>query len=261
MGGGNHNESSALSDAWSWDGTTWTPVTTPVELVPRTGATAAYDPIRKQLVMFGGFDAPVAFLDETWTYDGTTWTNASNGFRPSARNDATLTWNAARGKLVLIGGNGSFNSPIDAFEWNGSAWSSVPAEQAPFGRFHAAAITSLDGAGVTVYGGDIPTASNPLSERWELRWDAAQLSEDCTPADLDGDSLVGCADPDCWPICAPACPPGTSCAANGVTCGDHVCDAARENCRTCPADCTTCTPVCGDGVCDSGETGCPGDCP
>jgi hypothetical protein len=36
--------------------------------------------------------------------------------------------------------------------------------------------------------------------------------ESCAPGeDLDGDGLAGCADPDCWWTCTPACPPYTTC--------------------------------------------------
>jgi len=36
--------------------------------------------------------------------------------------------------------------------------------------------------------------------------------ETCAPGeDADGDGLAGCADPDCWETCWPACPVATSC--------------------------------------------------
>jgi hypothetical protein len=85
--------------------------------------------------------------------------------------------------------------------------------------------------------------------------------------DLDGDMKVGCADDDCWGICTPLCPRGSTSVSCTMLprCGDSTCDPV-ESCRTCPADCVTgCSsrPVeCGDGFCDSAEAvaTCPGDC-
>lgn len=43
-------------------------------------------------------------------------------------------------------------------------------------------------------------------------WVSATPFERCVAgADDDGDGLAYCDDPDCWPICAPACPPFASC--------------------------------------------------
>ena len=43
-------------------------------------------------------------------------------------------------------------------------------------------------------------------------WQSSTPFEDCAgTSDLDGDGLIGCADPDCWSQCAPACPPFTTC--------------------------------------------------
>jgi hypothetical protein len=89
-----------------------------------------------------------------------------------------------------------------------------------------------------------------------LTWQSGAATDACTRTDHDGDGLAGCADPDCWPTCAPACPPGVAC--EGATCGDGTCDAPREGCDSCAADCGACESFCGDGASDPGED-CPGD--
>ncbi len=253
-----------MNDAWTWDGANWTPaVTPPTALTPRINATAAYDPLRKQMVLFGGINGNLNELfGDTWAYDGTTWTQEHPAFQPSARYSATLTWNDARHALVLIGGSALVNE-IDSYEWDGSAWHDATAPNPPLARLQHGAMTALDGGGVIVYGGtnlQQGLGLVPYADRWELRWDAPHPSERCNSADLDGDHAIACADPDCWRVCAPLCPPGTTCDPSAPTCGDGICDATREDCRTCAADCT-CAPVCGDFICDPGETNCPGDCP
>lgn len=45
--------------------------------------------------------------------------------------------------------------------------------------------------------------------------------------DFDGDGTAGCTDEDCWKRCTPLCPPGTSCPASAIRCGDSACDCMR----------------------------------
>jgi hypothetical protein len=37
-----------------------------------------YDPVRKRVVLFGGFDSEGNNLDDTWEWDGERWTCMSN---------------------------------------------------------------------------------------------------------------------------------------------------------------------------------------
>jgi hypothetical protein len=105
--------------------------------------------------------------------------------------------------------------------------------------------------------------SVPMGDLWRLRWATDGATELCTiDVDTDGDGLAGCADPDCWAVCTPLCPPGAPCPATAPRCGDGTCNADLETCRMCPGDCGACAPACGDNFCDPGEAAasCPGDC-
>ena len=64
----------ALQNAFTtyeWTGTTWTALDGAAPAV-RNGQAAAWDPVRKQLVMFGGFNGNAVFGD-TWLLAGGTW--------------------------------------------------------------------------------------------------------------------------------------------------------------------------------------------
>ncbi|MCX5747121.1 MAG: hypothetical protein NT062_32015 [Proteobacteria bacterium] len=219
-----------LEDTWVWDGATWTAVTG-THPAARRGAAMAYDPQHAQAVLFGGSidNAPV---DDTWTFSGSAWTQVNlASSRPFARAFATLTWQPARRKLLLAGGEAS----VDASEWDGTAWHTVPAQGAPDHLTHHAAFASIDGSGVMLYGNDVSVIDR---EFYELRWDGPRGSESCaTGADDDGDGLVACDDGDCWAICTPLCPPATSCDPTTPSCGDGTCEPRRETTATCPADC------------------------
>ncbi len=247
MFGGNPGDTAT----YYWTGTDWAVATPATSPPPRFRVASSYDPVRKQLVMFGGMYQSKT-NDETWTYDGTTWTKHMPAVRPGTRADATLAWNPAMQRLILTGGAGAF----DAWAWDGSEWTSLQTANEPPRRDYFGAATALTGRGTMIYAGG--TQYNEFGDLWELRWEGDQSSERCQGDDQDEDDADDCADPDCWTVCTPSCPPGTSCPADAPRCGDGTCDPFYETCHTCSADCT-CTPVCGDLICDPGET-CLGDC-
>lgn len=245
--GGNASDTAT----YHWTGTSWAVATPATSPTPRLRVASGYDPVRKQLVMFGGtFQNKTN--DETWTYDGTTWTKRMPAVRPGTRADATLAWNPAMQRLILTGGAGGF----DVWAWDGSEWTSLQTANEPPRRDNFGATTALTGGGTLIYSGS--TQFSEFGDLWELRWEGDHAGERCHGDDQDEDDADDCADPDCWTVCTPSCPPGTSCPADAPRCGDGACDLFHESCRTCSADCT-CAPVCGDLVCDPGET-CLGDC-
>lgn len=240
-----------FNDTWSWNGTNWSPISTPTSPAARFLAAIGYDPIRKEVILFGGFtyNGDYIYWSDTWAFDGTTWTQRTPSVSPSGRAGARLVWDPARGHLVLVGGA----SALDAWEWTGSDWRAIGVPQIPTASVGGVAPT-LDGSGITGFG-----VQAGQHTRLELRWAGPNGEESCDGSNLDLDDEAGCGDGDCWTICTPQCPPGTSCMAEGPSCGDGVCSSPRETCHTCAADCT-CTPKCGDFYCDPGES-CPGDCP
>lgn len=258
--------SSALADTWEWNGTAWSNVTVAASPPARQQAVMGYDPIAKRVLLFGGRDDAGSFLNDTWLWDGASWTRQQPAAVPPRRARAAMAWNPARRRLVLVSGQSSTTTALnDAWEWNGVTWSPIAAPEVPSPRLGMSLMPASDGAGVVALGGAELSASGTPSladaSLWHLVWQGQAPDEGCRDAaDHDGDTLSGCADPDCWTVCSPTCPPGTSCA--GTRCGDGQCDAELESCQMCPGDCGECAPVCGDFSCGSAEsaTTCPGDC-
>jgi cysteine-rich repeat protein len=254
---GGYGSGGPLDDVWGWNGSSWSalPFAPPSTLF---GAAAGYDPSVDQMVVAGGRTV----LGSNVNDDSFTVTSGALGEAPSlpvATYGPSLVWNPARQKLTLLGGNVETTMTAKELDRTNERWDVVPVVAAPRGRIYTAAIASIDGSGILVMSG----STNPglLDDSWELSWQGPGVNELCGADDTDGDGLVGCADPDCWWVCTPSCPPGTeaTCDQTGPRCGDAGCEAPRESCATCPGDCGACN-LCGDGVCDSGET-CAGDCP
>ncbi|MDX2091280.1 MAG: DUF4215 domain-containing protein [Kofleriaceae bacterium] len=250
-------------DLWTYDGDTWTmvPQTSPWPAA-RSDHAVAYDVARRRLVLFGGRNATSSALSDTWEWDGTSWIDATPlGASPFGRSGHALAYDGTSGHVVLFGGQSGNTIQGDTWEWDGAAWTNVtPALGNPLPRTgHEMAWDAKRGR-TWVYagfGGNYEISS--------LRYERVGAADDGCGYGLDGDrdGLVGCADPDCFGVCAPLCNPtmGPTCDTAWPRCGDGACTAI-ESPRTCPADCGAPAAACGDFACDAPETAqsCPGDC-
>lgn len=109
----------------------WTPASVSQAPPPRARASMAFDPVSRQVILFGGQGAG-GTLDDTWAWAGGTWTELARGQpRPPRRAGASLAFVPQLGQLVLIGGKddyeGNLSGPAydDAWTWTGTAWQSV----------------------------------------------------------------------------------------------------------------------------------------
>jgi hypothetical protein len=66
---------SYANDTWDWDGTTWKKLDTNGIPAPRDNAGLAFDPLRNEFIMFGGWGG--YYFSDIWTFGGT-----GNNWRP-----------------------------------------------------------------------------------------------------------------------------------------------------------------------------------
>jgi cysteine-rich repeat protein len=251
------------NDTWTWNGQTWIEQhPTGVLPHPRALSGLTYDPIRRDVVLFGGEGTTEMYQDvPTWSWNGAGWARVpvpgiSYRAGPADVYDPNL-----RATMLIGGGfvNNVHTMLLRAVPTSATAlpWEPLPI---PFSRDpnvenHNAVYEPLQGR--------VLVAANADAPMWELSYrHEDDLDEVCQNGfDIDGDALTGCADPDCWGFCTPLCPPGAECDDALPHCGDGTCNTALETCRLCPEDCT-CEALCGDLFCDPGETvaNCPGDC-
>jgi cysteine-rich repeat protein len=256
--GGGHYADGFSNDLWSWDGQTWTERAAAVAPLPRYASGMSYDPVLREVVLAGG-DGDIALYNDspTWSWDGTRWQEAAIAGL-SYRAGFAMPYDANHRAILMIGG--SYDDNVHTWSLRAGLeepWEPLPI---PFSRDPDvlgpnAVYESLRGRTLVFANSDAPT--------WELSYHAeGELYEVCQHGrDVDGDGLIGCADPDCWGYCTPFCPPGAECDEAQPRCGDGTCNTALETCRMCPGDCA-CESLCGDFFCDAGETAatCPGDC-
>jgi cysteine-rich repeat protein len=248
-----------LNDTWYYDATGWHTAAITSKPPVRRDTALAYDPIRGRTVMFGG-EGNSGNLGDVWEWDGGANWQSFSVTGPAPRRGFELNYNPDTQSTLLFGNNPTGSE--DLWEWNGSTWTNRSYVN-PNGQVYRAA-TAWDAARhqLLLFGG-----KNYQTNFQLLQYRPWTSVEACTfsTLDYDGDGLAGCADPDCWSVCYPLCPPGSpaSCKTSGSRCGDGTCNAALEDNDICPSDCTTGpSQVCGDYRCTGTEThaSCPNDC-
>jgi hypothetical protein len=262
--GGRNAANATLQDTWTWTSAAGWVLQNPGTKPPgRRGHALAYDPLRKRTVLFGGRAASNDLLADVWEWDGSNWF-PSTATGPTGRDAFSLFFNGDRGQIEVFG-NATQNGREDLWDWSGTKWSETQIDpiftQSP--NYAGGVAYDARNHQIVYYGGRSNTSPSFSTKFVRVR--PYVPTEACTMStlDYDNDGLAGCADPDCWSVCTPLCPPGATNCPSSPRCGDAVCGPI-EDCDICPGDCGACaTVLCGDYRCNGGEThaSCPGDCP
>jgi hypothetical protein len=120
MGGDNQT---FLGDTWTWNGQGWTQLSPRHSPSARAYGQMAYDPVGRQVVLFGGLAGGMPLRD-TWLWDGSAWTQAAPTFAPVATIQEGMTFFSGTGTVLLYSGN--FAGPVHVYSWDGSNWSDRP---------------------------------------------------------------------------------------------------------------------------------------
>ena len=111
---GGSNGTSDLSDTWTFNGTSWTQLSTATSPPARAYASMANDPATGNMVLFGG-SGNGGDLSDTWTFNGTSWTQLSTATSPPARDSASMAYDPATGNTVLFGGEDNSGNLSDTW--------------------------------------------------------------------------------------------------------------------------------------------------
>ncbi|MCB9917202.1 MAG: hypothetical protein H6832_02205 [Planctomycetes bacterium] len=123
----------------------------------RGGARMAFDPISKQLILFGGGIWNVDFND-TWAWDGQTWKQLFPQAAPSPRRYFAMGVDKSSGKILLFGGAATANGGIaatysDTWEWTGANWVQLLPTTVPGRRLNASLAWDSSIGALCMYGG------------------------------------------------------------------------------------------------------------
>jgi hypothetical protein len=145
----------------------------PSEPAGRNKPIAAFDPVRKAIVLFGGFglgQPPV--LPDAWERTDELWRPLERSrFPPRAA--AGVTTDTRRGRVVLFGGQDPAGACGDTLEWDGKAWTRLAWTGPPARTGAPLAYDSRRGRAV-LFGG-LDARLSTLGDTWE--WDGAQWTK------------------------------------------------------------------------------------
>jgi hypothetical protein len=184
---GGSNSAGDLSETWTWDGH-WTLRHPQVSPPARRWAAAAYDPLRRNVVMSGG-DSDLSHgqpMADTWTWDGQTWHRiATQEASPGAdfTRPETAAFDPASGDvLVLVNRCEGVSFPrtcvTDTWAWDGQTWkkhASGTATPEPLNPYASSGILYTDSLRqrVVMLGGDFPLEWD--GSKWSTEWVSSRL--------------------------------------------------------------------------------------
>jgi hypothetical protein len=255
FGGQSSDQQTALNDTWLFDGTKWTELVLDPKPFARQGHVLMQS-ADSTLLMAGGRTNQTSSFDDAWRLDAMGWSKIADATAQKVTN-AGITMHRLLNRPVSFGGNIGATLANQTFELDGT-WKELQSSSPP-PAISFAPMAYVDGRTVLMLQRET-AVSLPTSISWELK---LQSNPEGTPErciegiqgdpdanlDSDKDGLIGCADPDCWNICTPLCPPTTTFGAKhwpascedvypgAPHCGDGVCNAFIENYIVCPTDC------------------------
>ncbi len=165
-------EGTGVSDATrAWNGASWVVLQPQSSPPPRRDMVLVSDPVRGNVLLFGGDNGFGVPLGDTWTWSGTAWTQHSPALSPAAR-QACGAWHAATGKVVVFGGGTSPTPPWlgETWEWDGSSWSQAAPSASPTPRVAHGMAADVARNRIVLFGG-LDDSSNHLNDTWE--WDGS----------------------------------------------------------------------------------------
>lgn len=87
----------------------------------RNSAGLAYDPVRQEAILFGGYNG--SSLGDTWAWrGGPNWIHLVPANSPPDRWGHGMVWDAARQQIVLFGGTRNTGRLNDTWTWDGTNW-------------------------------------------------------------------------------------------------------------------------------------------
>ena len=120
---GGITDTTYYGDTWGWNGSGWTQKSPAHNPGTRVGHVMLYDPVRQQIVMFGGYSPSSPYqLNDTWVWNGTDWTQLQPAHSPPIRANAAAVFDTVNQVVVMFGGTNYQGELNDTWVWNGTDW-------------------------------------------------------------------------------------------------------------------------------------------
>ena len=148
---------------WRWSGNNWIEVHTATSPYARGAGTAVYDPVHKNVVLWGGLGDLNPL--NTWTFDGTNWTEQFPVTRPDITYYLGSTYDSALQQVIITGGFDSSNFS-ETWVWTGSDWLKLTPQINPPGRVSLGLAYDEASQQLIMFGGQ--NATTLFNGTWKL---------------------------------------------------------------------------------------------
>ena len=165
-------------DTWAYDAKTtgWVKLQTTSNPPGRTQHGMVYDPVRNEMLMFGGRDSRAQPLPETWSLDLDTlrWSTLpgkGGAPQPRARDHVQMVRDPLSGITVMRGHSLGKGLPDETwhFDWKARGWTLVETKRQPQGASHGLLCAVEAAGGLMFLGGDRAAQTwlyAPRTETW-----------------------------------------------------------------------------------------------
>jgi hypothetical protein len=156
-------------DTFQWTGKDWQllKLDETKSPYPRMASVVAQDPIRKNVVLFGGISDNWV-VQNSWTWDGTRWTQESPTTQPPPLYYTTGGWNPILKEVVVFGGGSEAVDQNTTWAWNGSDWTQLSPSKKPAAREQFGTIWDPISRQFLVFDGYNFTTGKFFGDTWAL---------------------------------------------------------------------------------------------
>jgi len=170
------NASQDQASTWSWDGSTWQPLSPSTEPPASLGdPQMVWDPQVGKLVLYD------AVSQAMWAWDGNQWSAVPVPSGPPSRTGASMIYDDALGEILLFGGLTASASPTPSpspaatepsgtphnalSAWNGTTWTQLHPTTSPAPRFDAQMAYDAASGQVVLFGGAVNDIAD-VADTW-----------------------------------------------------------------------------------------------
>lgn len=177
---GGYDVDGLTNETWAWDGSGWEELQPAKSPKPRWLPGMAYDPVREEVVLFGGRDEDFDQTNDTWLFKDGEWSRSYPKTSPPKLGTPVMAFDPNLQQVIQLNLDG------DTWTWDGTTWTRLHPATSPPGRELATLAYHPTRDALVMYGG-YGTASDILGDTWS--WDGKDWTEESpgvSPAPLYG---------------------------------------------------------------------------
>lgn len=152
-------------NTWLWNGRRWTLARPRASPPGRFDAAAAYDPVTRRVMVYGGRLGPGQVVCDTWAWTGSTWIELDRGNSQLPPGEgAQMGWDASHEEMILVARG---DTGLETWAWR-SGWV-LQSQGSVAGDWPAGMIVDPASRSLLL----VTWSGTPLSSAATWRWDGA----------------------------------------------------------------------------------------